>query len=330
MIKRPHNSSPNDLKIISGRAHPELAEEISASLEVPLCDTRISTFADSETHVQVEESLRGKDVFIIQPTSPPVNENLMELMVTIDACRRASAREITAVIPYYGYGRQDHKTTGREPITAKLVADMLTVAGAHRVISVDLHAAPIQGFFNIPMDHLTAVPILAQYFKRSKFRNAVVVSPDVGGTKLAEKYTDILGLPMAVMSKRRKGVGGKEVAFFVSMGQVKGKTAIITDDVITSGSTLTLVEILLGAGAKDVYMAVTHPVLVKKCMERLLSSPVKELVTTNTIPVSEEKRLNGRVKVLSIAPLLAKVIRNIHENRSVSRIFAEEHIVFPV
>ena len=320
----------DELRLITGRANPELAIEIASILGVSLCDTRISTFADSETHVQVEESLRGKDVFIIQPTCPPVNENLMELLVTIDACRRASAKQITAIVPYYGYGRQDHKTTGREPITAKLVADIITVAGANRVVSVDLHAAPIQGFFNIPMDHLTAVPMLAVYFKKPKFKDAVIVSPDLGGTKLAEKYTDILHLPMAVMTKRRRGIGGKDVEFFVSMGNVKGKTVIITDDVITSGSTMRLVDILLDSGAKDVYMSITHPILAENALKRIRESPVKQIIVTNTIQVPLAKRLNGKIKVLSIAPLLAKAILNIHLNRSVSQIFKEQHIIFPV
>ena len=324
------SSLPNDLRLISGRANPVLADEIASMLAVPLCDIRISTFPDSETHVQVEESLRGKDVYIIQPTCPPVNENLMELLVTIDACRRASARQITAIVPYYGYGRQDHKTTGREPITAKLVADIITVAGANRVVSIDLHASPIQGFFNIPMDHLTAVPILAGYFKKPKFKDAVIVSPDLGGTKLAEKYTDILHLPMAVMTKRRKGTGGKEVEFFVSMGNVKGKTVIMTDDVITSGSTMQLVEILLNSGAKDVYMAITHPILAENALKRIRESSVKQVIVTNTIQVPPTKQLDGKIKVLSIAPLLAKTIRNIHDNKSVSQIFKQQHIVFPV
>ncbi|MDD5191429.1 MAG: ribose-phosphate pyrophosphokinase [Dehalococcoidales bacterium] len=325
-------SSPlrKDVTIIAGRANPQLADEIGAILGIPLCDIRISTFPNSETHVQVEESLRGKDVFIIQPTCPPVNDNLMELMIMVDACRRASARQVNAIVPYFGYGRQDHKSTGREPITAKLVADILTVAGANRVVAVDLHSAPIQGFFNIPMDHLTAVPLLAQSFKKPKFKDAVIVSPDLGGTKLAEKYTDVLHLPMAVMSKRRRGIGGREVEFFVSMGEVKGKTVIIVDDEITSGSTTKLVDILLESGAKEVHMAVTHPVLATSAVDRVRGSALKQLVVTNTIDVPEGKRLDGKIRVVSIAPLLAKVIKNIHENTSVSKIFAEQHINFPV
>jgi ribose-phosphate pyrophosphokinase len=319
-----------DLKIISGSANPELGEEIAKSLEVCLSDIRISRFADSETHVQIEESMRGKDVYIIQPTCPPVNENLMELLITIDACRRASAREITAVVPYYGYARQDHKSTGREPISAKLVADLIATSGADRVVSVDLHAAAIQGFFNIPMDHLTAVPILAGYFKKKEFADAVIVSPDAGRAKLAEKYADILHLPLAIMTKRRKGIGGKELKLYSVMGDVKDKIAIIIDDVITSGSVTQEAEMLLDAGAREVYLSITHPILADQAMERLQCPVVKKLITTNTVSVPKEKLLGGKVKVLSIAPLLAKVIQNIHQNKSVSQLFQKEHIVFPV
>lgn len=261
----------NDLKIISGSANPGLSKEIAAILKVPLCDVRISRFADTETHVQIEESVRGKELFIIQPTCPPVNENLMELLITIDACKRASARQITAVVPYYGYARQDHKSTGREPISAKLVADLIATAGADRVVAVDLHAAPIQGFFNIPMDHLTAVPILASYFRKTEFKKAVIVSPDAGRTKLAEKYIDILQLPLAIMTKRRKGIGGKELELYSIMGNVNGKIAIIIDDVITSGSITRQAEMLIKAGAKEVYLSITHPVLAGPAMEKLHS-----------------------------------------------------------
>ena len=324
---KPLNS---DLKIISGSANPEFSVEIAQFLKVPLSEMSISKFADSETHVQIEESVRGKDVYIIQPTCPPVNENLMELLITIDACRRASARQITAVVPYYGYARQDHKSTGREPITAKLVADLIATSGADRVVSVDLHAAAIQGFFNIPMDHLTAVPILAGYFKKKEFKDAVIVAPDAGRAKLAEKYTDILQLPLAVMAKRRKGVGGKELELHSVMGDVKGKIAIIIDDVITSGSVTQEAKMLIDAGAKEVYLSITHSILAGQSLERLHSPVIKELITTNTVPVPKEKLLGGKVKVLSIAPLLAKVIRYIHQNKSVSQLFLKEKIVFPV
>ena len=323
-------SCSNELRLISGRANPGLAKEIAANLGVPLCDIRINTFADSETHVQIEESVRGKDVFIIQPTCLPVNENVMELLIMIDACRRASARQITAIVPYFGYARQDHKSTGREPVTAKMVADILTTVGVDRVVAVDLHSPQIQGFFSIPMDHLTAVPILADYFKKKEFQDAVIVSPDAGRVKMAEKYTDILQMPMVVMTKRRKGIGGKELEFYDVVGNIEGKNAIVIDDVISGGSIIREVETLFKAGAKDVYLAITHPILVGAAMELLCSSRIKELVVTNTVPVSQEKLASGKVRVLSIAPLLAKVINSINGNQSVSQIFREEHMVFPV
>jgi ribose-phosphate pyrophosphokinase len=319
-----------DIEIICGTANPELGKEIVSILGVHLCDIRINRFADTETHVQVEESLRGKDVFIVQPTCPPVNQNLMELLITIDACRRASARQITVIVPYYGYARQDHKSTGREPITAKLVADLISVAGANRVVSVDLHSSPIQGFFNIPMDHLTAVPILAKYFKHPHFKNAVIVAPDAGRTKVAEKYTDILQLPLAIMTKRRKGIGGTELDFYNIIGEVKGKIAIIIDDVIASGSITREAEMLSKSGAKEVYLSITHPILVGPAMERIKSPAIKELIVTNTVPVPEEKLLQGKVKVLSIAPLISEVIKSIHQNKSVSKLFLKDHLVFPV
>jgi ribose-phosphate pyrophosphokinase len=308
----------SDIKLICGTANPELGQEIAKILGIQLCEIHTSRFADTETHVQVEDSVRGKHVFIIQPTCPPVNENLMELLIVTDACKRASARQITVVVPYYGYARQDHKSTGREPISAKLVADLITVAGADRLVSVDLHSAPIQGFFNIPMDHLTAVPILARYFRKKEFKNSVIVAPDAGRTKLAEKYTDILQIPMAVMTKRRKGVD-----FFNIMGNVKGKTAIIIDDVIASGSITSEADMLSKAGAKEVYMSITHPILVGPALQRLKNSALKELVVTNTVPVPGEKLTGGKVKVLSIAPLFAKVIRNIYQNQSVAGILKE-------
>jgi ribose-phosphate pyrophosphokinase len=320
----------NDIKVISGSANPELSKELSDLLGTSLTSVRISRFPDTETHVQIEESLRGKDVYIIQPTCPPVNENLMELLIMIDACKRASASQINAVIPYYGYARQDHKSTGREPISAKLVADLIATAGADRVVSFDLHAAAIQGFFNIPMDHLTAVPILAGYFRKKEFADAVIVSPDAGRAKLAEKYIDVLQLPLAIMAKRRKGVGGKDLELYNIMGDVKGKTAILIDDVITSGSIVSEAELLKQAGAREVYLSITHPILAGSAIERLKSPLIKSLVSTNTVPVSKEKMLNNKIQLLSIGPMLADVIRNIHQNKSVSELFLKENIVFPV
>jgi ribose-phosphate pyrophosphokinase len=320
----------NGLRLIAGRANPDLAKEIASILNVPLCDIRISTFANSETHVQIEESVRGKDVFIVQPTCLPANENLMELLVIIDACRRASARQITAVVPYFGYGRQDHKSTGREPVTAKMVADILTTVGVNRVVSVDLHSPQIQGFFNVPMDHLTAVPTLAGYLRKKEFKDAVIVAPDAGRVKMAEKYTDILQIPMAVMTKRRKGIGGNELEFYDVVGNIAGKTAIVIDDEISAGSIIQEVETLFKAGTSEVYLSITHPILLSAAVESLRASPIKELIVTNTVSVPQEKLAGGKVKVLSIAPLLSKVVLAIHDNDSVSQIFREEKLVFPV
>lgn len=324
-------ASTNDsMRIFSGKAHPELAKEVVSILDVPLGSIRISTFPDTETHVQIEESIRGCDIYIIQPTSPPVNENLMELLVMIDAFRRASAKQITAVVPYYGYARQDHKSTGREPISAKLVADLLTVAGADRVVSVDLHATQIQGFFHIPMDHLTAAPILANYFKERNLGNPVLVAPDSGRVKLVEKYINILDMPMVFTHKRRSGVGGLDVESVAVIGEVEGKTPIIIDDMIASGSTIIgQVKALINRGANKAYVASTHPVLVGKSLERLSDSDVEEVVVTNTIPVPLEKRI-PKITILSIAPLLAEVTSRIHNNLSVSRVFSKHHIDFAV
>jgi ribose-phosphate pyrophosphokinase len=319
-----------DIAVICGQAHPVLGQEIADYLKVKLTNVKVSRFPDSETHVQVEDSVRGKDVYIIQPTCEPVNDNLMELLITIDACKRASAHQITVVAPYYGYGRQDHKSTGREPITAKLVADLISVAGANRIISMDLHAAAIQGFFDIPMDHLTAVPILAKYLKKLGSKNTIIVAPDAGRTKMAEKYTDVLQWPMAIMTKRRKGIGGKELGSYTVLGDVKGKTAVIIDDVIAGGSILKEVSILVEAGAKEVYLSITHPMLVGQAIELLKKSAVKKLIVTNTIPVSDEKLKCGKIEVLSVAPLLGEVIYNIHNNQSVSSLFLKDHLVFPV
>lgn len=330
MSKTQANPLGNDFKLFCGRANPGLGQEVAERLGVSLGDIRINTFADSEVHVQIEESIRGKDIYIVQSTCAPVNENLMELLVMLDAFRRASAHQITAITPYYGYARQDHKSTGREPISARLVADLITTAGADRLVSVDLHATQIQGFFHIPMDHLTAVPILASYFRENTVENAIIVSPDVGRAKLADKYAELLGLPIALMNKRRSGVGGHQMEVLEIIGDVRGKTPIIIDDVIASGSIFKHAEALVKAGSQKVYIAVTHPVLAGPALERLSNPAIKEVVVTNTIPVPEEKRLGDRVKVLSIAPLLAQVIQRIHEHLSVSQVFTEENILFPV
>jgi len=321
----------SDFRLFAGRANLELAKEIAMILGIELGKISIGLFPNSETHIQIEESIRGTDIYLIQATSQPTNDNLMELLITIDAMKRASARQITAVIPYFGYARQDRKATGREPISAKLVADLLTTAGANRVVTVDLHASQIQGFFDIPVDHLTAVATLANYLKEKAIENGVIASPDVGRAKLAEKYMDILEFPLSLMHKRRSGVGGQQVEFVELVGDVIGKTPIIIDDEIATGGTIyQQVETLAQIGANPAYISITHPVLVGPALERLNHPAIREVVVTNTIPVPLEKQLGGRIKVLSIAPLLAEAILRIHQHRSVSQVFFDQKLVFPV
>ena len=320
-----------DFRLFAGRANPALAKEIAAILRVELGKLSIGPFPNSETRVQIEESIRGTDIYHIQPTIEPANENLMELLITIDAMKRASARQITAIIPYFGYARQDHKTTGREPISAKLVANLLTTAGASRVMAIDLHVPQIQGFFDIPMDHLTAVTTLANYFRDKQIENGVVVAPDAGRAKLAEKYAQILRLPLAIMHKRRNGPDGQEVKFVELVGDVKDKTPIVIDDEIaTGGSIYQQAQALAAAGAKPAYVSIAHAVLVGPALERLKHPSIREVVTTNTIPTPAEKQLDGKIKVLSIAPLLAEAILRVHQHRSVSQVFRDQHLDFAV
>ena len=321
----------SDFRLFAGRANPALAKEIAAKLGVEMGKITIGPFPNSETRVQIEESIRGTDIYIVQPTSEPANENLMELLITIDAMKRASARQITAIIPYFGYARQDHKTTGREPISAKLVANLLTTAGASRVIAIDLHVPQIQGFFDIPMDHLTALTTLADYFRGKDIENGVIVAPDVGRAKLAEKYAKILRLPLAIMHKRRNGADGQDVEFVELVGDVKGKTPIIIDDEIaTGGSIYQQAQALAEAGAEPAYVSIAHAVLVGPALKRLRHSSIREVVTTDTIPVPAEKQLDGKIKVLSIAQLLAEAILRVHQHRSVSQVFREKHLDFAV
>jgi ribose-phosphate pyrophosphokinase len=300
-------------------------------LGVELGKIAIATSPDSEIHVQIEESIRGADIYIVQPTCEPVNDNLMELLIVMDALKRASARQITAVIPYFGYARQDHKSTGREPISAKLVANLLASAGADRIISVDLHATQIQGFFDIPFDHLTALATLASYLKEKHVENGVIVSPDVGRAKFAEKYADLLGLPMALMHKRRAGIGGTDVEVKAEIiGDVRERTPIIIDDLIASGSIYKHADSLVAEGANPAYISITHPVLTGDATQRLNRPSIQEIVTTNTIPVPAEKQIDGKVNVLSIAPLLAEAILRIHQHKSVSKVFLDQQVIFPV
>jgi ribose-phosphate pyrophosphokinase len=307
------------LILFSGNANRALSQEIADHLGVPLGEAEVSRFADGEILVQIFENVRGADVFVIQPTCRPVNENLMELLVIIDALKRASAWRITAVMPYYGYGRQDRKVQPRVPITAKLVADLLTAAGVHRVLTMDLHAGQIQGFFTTPVDHLYAAPVLLQYFQERMLGEAVVVSPDAGGVERARAFAKRLDTSLAFIDKRRTGPNEARVMHIV--GEVEGRDVIIVDDMIDTGGTLTqAVPALLEKGAKRIFASCTHPVLSGAAVERIEGSALEEVVVTNTIPLSEGRH-SKKLSVLSVAPLLGEAISRIHKDESVSRLF---------
>ncbi|BAF58286.1 MAG: ribose-phosphate pyrophosphokinase [Pelotomaculum sp.] len=307
------------LRIFSGNANPALAEEIAQYLGVTVGEAKVSRFSDGEIHVKINESVRGADVFIIQPTCSPINEHLMELLIMIDALRRASARRITAVLPYYGYARQDRKTRARDPITAKLVANLLTASGARRVLCMDLHAGQIQGFFDIPVDHLPGVPILAEYFLQSGLKNVVVVSPDLGGVTRARDLAERIGASIAIIDKRRPEPNVAEVTNII--GAINGKTVVMIDDIIDTAGTITKgAEALKKWGASEIYVCCTHPVLSGPAVSRLAEAPIKEVIVTNTIPVPKEKMID-KIKVLSVAPLLGEAIIRIHEDLSVSKLF---------
>ncbi|MDD5610093.1 MAG: ribose-phosphate pyrophosphokinase [Candidatus Omnitrophica bacterium] len=310
----------NKLAIFSGNAHPELAKNICSYLKVNLSDAMVTRFSEGEIRVKINENIRGKDVFIVQPTCPPPNDNLMELLILIDAAMRASADRITAVMPYFGYARQDRKDQPRVPITAKLVANLLTVAGANRILTVDLHAGQIQGFFDIPMDHLFAVGVFIEYFNKMGLKDLVVVSPDVGGIKMARAYAKRMSAGLAIIDKRR--VSPDETEAMHILGEVKGKNAIIVDDLIATGSSLIeAVEALKREGAKGVWAAITHGVLSGPAVERVdKAKALNELVITDSIP-SENHKKHPRIKVLSIAELLGEAIKRIHHEESVSALF---------
>jgi ribose-phosphate pyrophosphokinase len=308
------------MKVFSGSANLALSRKIAEELGIGLGRLNISRFIDGETYVKFDESVRGVDAFIVQPTCAPVDTNLVELLILIDALRRASADRITAVIPYYGYARQEKKDAPREPITAKLVADILTTAGADRVITIDLHADAIQGFFNIPVDHLTAIGMFCSYFKAKNLKDIVVVSPDEGRVKKVRQVVTRLNAPLAVGYKHHPEQGISEVTHLA--GDVKGKTPIIIEDIIsTGGSIMECVDALLENGCKpEIYIGATHGVLVGKAYERLARPEIREVVVTDTIPVPEE-RIGERLCVLSIAPLLAQAIKRVHENESINSLF---------
>lgn len=307
------------LKLFSLNSNRELASEIAEEIGVSLGKCTVNRFSDGEVQINIEESIRGCDVFVVQSTSNPVNEHLMELLIMIDALKRASARKINVVMPYYGYARQDRKARSREPITAKLVANLLETAGTSRMITLDLHAPQIQGFFDIPIDHLMGVPILAEYFENKNFDDIVVVSPDHGGVVRARKMADRLKAPIAIIDKRRPRPNVAEVMNII--GNIEGKTAIIIDDIIDTAGTITLAaNALVEQGACEVYACCTHPVLSGPAIERIAHSKIKELVITNSIPLSEEKRIE-KIKQLSVAPLIGEAIVRVFEHRSVSGLF---------
>ncbi len=307
------------IRLISGTGNHPVAQEVAKYLDLPLCSVKISQFSDGEIYVKLQESVRGSDVFIIQPTCHPVNYNLMELLVLMDACRRASAHSITAVIPYYGYARQDRITAGREAITAKLVANLLATAGATRVVAVDLHAAQIQGFFDIVTDHLFATPVFVDYINSKKFEDLVIVSPDVGGVARARHFAKRFNAPIAIIDKRRPEANKAEVLHVI--GDVKDKTVILYDDMVDTAGTITEgARLIMKNGAKRVLAVATHGVLSGPAIERIQNSPLEELIITNTIPLTPEKQID-KIKSLSVAPLLGEAIHRIYEGASVSTLF---------
>lgn len=310
------------MKIFALNSNQELAEEIAKEVGLPLGKSSVTHFSDGEIQINIEESIRGYDVFIVQSTSQPVNENLMELLIMIDAVKRASARTVNVVMPYYGYARQDRKARSREPITAKLVANLLETAGATRVIALDLHAPQIQGFFDILIDHLLAVPLISDYFLKESgidLENVIVVSPDHGGVTRARKMADRLKAPIAIIDKRRPRPNVAEVMNIV--GNVEGKTAIIIDDIIDTAGTISIAaSALIESGAKEVYACCTHPVLSGPAVGRINDSVIKELIVTNSIALPDEKR-SPKIKQLSVAKLLAETIIRVHEQKSVSTLF---------
>jgi ribose-phosphate pyrophosphokinase len=308
-----------ELKLFSGNANRPLAEEIGQYLHLPLSDAEVGRFSDGEVFVQIDDNVRGADVFIVQPTCPPVNDNLMELLVMIDALKRASARRITAVLPYYGYARQDRKAQGRVPITAKLVADLLTAAGVDRLLALDLHASQIQGFFNIPVDHLFAAPVIVDYLGKKELQDLVLVSPDAGGVERTRAIAKRVKAGLAIIDKRRDG---PNVATFMHLiGDVRDRDVVVVDDMIdTAGTLVQAVEALKREGARRILACGVHAVLSGPAVQRLKAAPMEEVIVTNSIPVSAEKRA-ARVTVLSVAPLLGEAIRRIHDDESVSTLF---------
>jgi ribose-phosphate pyrophosphokinase len=308
------------LKFFTGNSNQDLAKNICDYLNLSLGSIQVRRFSDGEIFVEIGENVRGKDVFVMQSTCSPVNDNLMELLIIMDALRRASARRMTAVIPYYGYARQDRKVAPRVPISAKLVADLITAGGAKRVLTMDLHAAQIQGFFNIPVDHLFAAPVLLNYIKDHFQNDLVIVSPDVGGVERARAFAKRLNAQIAIIDKRRDRPNSSEVMNIV--GKVEGSNVIILDDMVDTAGTLAKASVALAEhGAKRIYACATHPVLSGPALERIMNSPMDQLVVTDTIPLTDPAKASPKIKVLSVAPLFGEAIKRIHQEESVSSLF---------
>jgi len=310
----------NHFKVFSGNANPALAAEICYELGCQLGAVTVKQFSDGEVHLQIQENVRGADVFVVQPTCRPVDRNLMELLLMMDALKRASAERITAVLPYYGYARQDRKDKPRMPISARLIANLIQTAGADRVLTLDLHAAQIQGFFDVPVDHLFAAPVMLEYFDSIGRRDMTMVSPDAGGVERARAFAKFMNAPLAIIDKRRTDVNVAEVMHII--GDVEGRHCLIVDDLIdTAGTLVKGAEALLDAGATSVTACATHAVLSGPAVQRIEASKISEVVVTNSIPLSEEAKRCSRIKMLSVAPLLARAIQSIHEDGSVSTLF---------
>src|SRR5437016_1801415 len=318
------NSDAEKLKVFTGRANPLLAKQICDHLRIPLCRGKTELFPDGELLVKIEEDVRGRDCFIVQPTSHPVNAHLMELMIWIDCLRRASAERVTAVVPYFGYARQDRKDEGRTPITGKLVANLLERAGADRVVAVDMHAAQVQGFFDVPVDHLSAAPVLIKWFKTLKMSNRVFVSPDVGNVKRAQVYANMLGGEICIIDKRRKSGSEADAAHII--GDVEGRNVLMVDDMITTAGTVTAAcKILREHGVNEIYMSATHAVFAPPALERLANTAFTKLAVTDTIPIGNRcDAIKDRLVVLSVAELIGDAIHRIHHNESVSALFRPE------
>ncbi len=314
------------LELFSGRSHPELAEEIASHLNISLGEVFLKEFADGEIHCRYGQSIRGSDVFIIQTHCGPVNDSILEHLIMIDAAKRASAKRITAVCPYYGYSRQDRKATGREPITSKLVADMLSVAGVDRVVSVDLHSGQIQGFFDVPVDHLTAMPVLVDYLRANDPKGMVVVAPDAGRVKVAERFSQNLGTDLALVHKRRPRGKANTVEAREVVGDVEGRRCVIIDDMIdTAGTICAAADLLLERGATEVWAMATHGILSEPATDRLKASAVSRVVVTNTLPIPEHRQMD-KLEVLSVASIIADAIDAVFEDTSASEIFGGENL----